>query len=198
MAAATLSEDAAKKIRRIKKARGKVCFCKQNRLDGRTFDDLCAGKFVRSDVIAKIELALVDMGPRRPSADTVLRVVQAAYGINQRALETPSRKAPFDEARMIAAMLLFEDAKMSKPEISKLLCYSDHTGAYVAIRSIQGTLAVDDALKQRVAEIRRMLQAATDLAAMAQTQTAPDNSTISATDSCREVPYQDKPAGLNA
>lgn len=160
MATATLSDAARRKMRTLEKSREKVRFSKDNRLDTRTFNELRDGIPKASHVVARIEAALKEPEPKIPTPDAVKRIVAVKYGTYPEALEIKSRKKVNEEARMIAAMLLHREVKMTKADVARMLGYGDHTSVLAAINGIEARLSVEVALQERVAEIREKLREA--------------------------------------
>ncbi len=132
-------------------------------LDGALNRLVCRAEFSDSPITMEIaEMAIADLvgirEPRRIRIEDIQKVVATHYNVSKHDLLSARRTRAIVRPRQIAMYLAKTMTPRSFPEIGKRFGGRDHTTVLHAVRKVEELAAADEALKQEIELLRRMIQ----------------------------------------
>lgn len=132
-------------------------------LDGALNRLVCRAEFSDSPITLEIaEMAIADLvgvrEPRRIRIEDIQKVVASHYNVSKHDLLSARRTRAIVRPRQIAMYLAKTMTPRSFPEIGKRFGGRDHTTVLHAVRKVEELAAADEALKQEIELLRRMIQ----------------------------------------
>jgi chromosomal replication initiator protein len=132
-------------------------------LDGALNRLVCRAEFSDATMTMEIaELAIADLvgvrEPRRIRIEDIQKVVASHYNVSKHDLLSARRTRAIVRPRQIAMYLAKTMTPRSFPEIGKRFGGRDHTTVLHAVRKVEELAAADEALKQEIELLRRMIQ----------------------------------------
>jgi chromosomal replication initiator protein len=132
-------------------------------LDGALNRLVCRAEFSDSPMTMEIaEMAIADLvgqrEPRRIRIEDIQKVVASHYNVSKHDLLSARRTRAIVRPRQIAMYLAKTMTPRSFPEIGKRFGGRDHTTVLHAVRKVEELAAADEALKQEIELLRRMIQ----------------------------------------
>jgi chromosomal replication initiator protein len=132
-------------------------------LDGALNRLVCRAEFSDAPITMEIaEMAIADLvgirEPRRIRIEDIQKVVASHYNVSKHDLLSARRTRAIVRPRQIAMYLAKTMTPRSFPEIGKRFGGRDHTTVLHAVRKVEELAAADEALKQEIELLRRMIQ----------------------------------------
>jgi chromosomal replication initiator protein len=132
-------------------------------LDGALNRLVCRAEFSEAPITMEIaEIAIADLvgirEPRRIRIEDIQKVVASHYNVSKHDLLSARRTRAIVRPRQIAMYLAKTMTPRSFPEIGKRFGGRDHTTVLHAVRKVEELAAADEALKQEIELLRRMIQ----------------------------------------
>lgn len=132
-------------------------------LDGALNRLVCRAEFSDTPITMEIaEMAIADLvgirEPRRIRIEDIQKVVASHYNVSKHDLLSARRTRAIVRPRQIAMYLAKTMTPRSFPEIGKRFGGRDHTTVLHAVRKVEELAAADEALKQEIELLRRMIQ----------------------------------------
>jgi chromosomal replication initiator protein len=132
-------------------------------LDGALNRLVCRAEFSEGPMTMDIaEMAIADLvgirEPRRIRIEDIQKVVAGHFNVSKHDLLSARRTRTIVRPRQIAMYLAKTMTPRSYPEIGKRFGGRDHTTVLHAVRKVEELAAADEALKQEIELLRRMIQ----------------------------------------
>ena len=132
-------------------------------LDGALNRLVCRAEFSDAPMTMEIaEMAIADLvgirEPRRIRIEDIQKVVASHFNVSKHDLLSARRTRAIVRPRQIAMYLAKTMTPRSFPEIGKRFGGRDHTTVLHAVRKVEELAAADEALKQEIELLRRMIQ----------------------------------------
>ena len=132
-------------------------------LDGALNRLVCRAEFSDAPITMEIaEMAIADLvgmrEPRRIRIEDIQKVVASHFNVSKHDLLSARRTRAIVRPRQIAMYLAKTMTPRSFPEIGKRFGGRDHTTVLHAVRKVEELAAADEALKQEIELLRRMIQ----------------------------------------
>jgi chromosomal replication initiator protein len=132
-------------------------------LDGALNRLVCRAEFSDAPITMDIaEIAIADLvgvrEPRRIRIEDIQKVVAGHFNVSKHDLLSARRTRTIVRPRQIAMYLAKTMTPRSYPEIGKRFGGRDHTTVLHAVRKVEELAAADEALKQEIELLRRMIQ----------------------------------------
>ncbi len=132
-------------------------------LDGALNRLVCRAEFSDAPMTMEVaEMAIADLvgirEPRRIRIEDIQKVVASHFNVSKHDLLSARRTRAIVRPRQIAMYLAKTMTPRSFPEIGKRFGGRDHTTVLHAVRKVEELAAADEALKQEIELLRRMIQ----------------------------------------